>query len=116
MLLERIGVGPLGDEGGVCGLGGDKSGVEVSGGKGAEEEGIWQGEDAVVIVDAGVMVRATGQSIGAVGGARLMDEADVVVAEREDIVSEATVDFLGAAVILEVLVIGKDVDEEFGSD
>ena len=44
-----------------------------------------------------------------------MEEADVVVAERKDVAGEATVDFLGATVILKVLVIGKDVNEELGS-
>ena len=45
-----------------------------------------------------------------------MEEADVVVAEREDVAGEATVDFLGAAVILEVLVVGENVDDKFGSE
>ena len=58
--MERVGVGPLGEEGGVGGLGGDKSGVKIGGGNGAEEEGIWQGEDAIIIVDAGVVVRVAG--------------------------------------------------------
>ena len=48
----------MGEEGGVGGLGGDKSGVEVGGGDGSKEEGIGQGEDAVVIVGASVVVRA----------------------------------------------------------
>ena len=45
-----------------------------------------------------------------------MEEADVVVAEREDVVSEAMVDFLGAPVILEVLVVGENVNNELGSE
>ena len=64
------------------GLGGDKSGVEVSGGNGSKEEGIWQGEDVIIIVDTGVVVRAAGQGIGAIGSTGFMEEADVVVAER----------------------------------
>ena len=58
--MQRVGVGPLGKEGGVGGLGGDKSSVEVGGGHGLKEEGIWQGEDAIIIVDASVVVRAAG--------------------------------------------------------
>ena len=45
-----------------------------------------------------------------------MEEADVVVAESQDVVSKAMIDFLGAAVILEVLVVGKNVDNEFGAE
>ena len=45
-----------------------------------------------------------------------MEKADVVVAEREDVASEATVDFLGAPVILEVLVVSENIDDEFGSE
>ena len=45
-----------------------------------------------------------------------MEEADVVVAECQDIVGEAAIDFLGAAVILEVLVISKNIDDEFGTE
>ena len=98
------------------GLSGDKSGVEVGGSDGSKEEGIQQGKDAVVIVGAGVVVQTARQGIGAIGSTRLMEEADVVVAEREDVVGEATVDFLGAPVILEVLVVGKNVDDKFGSE
>ena len=45
-----------------------------------------------------------------------MEEADVVVAECEDVAGEATVDFLGAPVILEVLVVGENIDNKFGSE
>ena len=45
-----------------------------------------------------------------------MKEPDVVVAEREDVAGEAAVNFLGAAVVLEVLVVGKDVDYEFSAE
>jgi hypothetical protein len=106
----------LGEEGGVGGLSGEKSGVKVGGSDGPEEEGIRQGKDAVVIVGAGVVVQAARQGVGAIGSARLMEEANVVVAEREDIVGKATVNFLGAPVILEVLVVGENVDDEFGSE
>ena len=44
-----------------------------------------------------------------------MKEADVVITEREDVVSEATVDFLGAPVILEVLVVGENIDDKLGA-
>ena len=40
MLLERVGVGPLGAEGGVSGLSGDKSGVEVGASDGPKKEGV----------------------------------------------------------------------------
>ena len=44
-----------------------------------------------------------------------MEEADIVVAKHEDVASETTVDFLGTSVVLEVLVVGKDIDNKFGS-
>ena len=72
----------MGEEGGMGGLSGDEVNVEVGGGNGVKEEGIGQGEDTVVIVGAGVMVRAAGQGIGAIGSTRFMEEADVVVAKR----------------------------------
>ena len=65
---------------------------------------------------AGVVVRAVRQGISAIGSTWLVEEADVVVAEREDVASEATVDFLGALVILEVLVVGENIDDELGSE
>ena len=37
-----------------------------------------------------------------------MEKADIIVAEREDVASETTVDFLGAPVVLEVLVVGEN--------
>ena len=58
--LQRVGVGPLGKEGGVGGLGGNKSGIEVGGGNGPKEEGVRQGEDAIIIVGTSVVVRAAG--------------------------------------------------------
>ena len=64
----------------------------------------------------GVVVRAARQGIGTIGSARLVEEADVVVAEHEDVAGKASVDFLGAAVILEVLVVGENIDDEFGAE
>ena len=64
---------------------------------------------------AGVVIRAARQSVGAIGSAWLVEEADVVVAEREDIAGEAAVDFLGASVILEILVVSENVDNKFGA-
>ena len=48
----------MGEEGGVSGLSGDESGVEVSGSDGPKKEGIGQGKDVVVVVGAGVVVWA----------------------------------------------------------
>jgi hypothetical protein len=81
-LLQRVGVGPLGEEGGVGGLSGDKGVIEVGSGNGLEEEGVGEGEDAVVIVGTSVVVGAAGEGIGAIGSARFVEESDVVVAER----------------------------------
>ena len=98
------------------GLGGDNSVVKASCGDGAKKEVIWQGKDVVIIVNAGVVVWAAGQGIGMIGSSWFMEEVDVVVAESQDVVGKATVDFLGAAIILEVLVVGKNIDDEFGTE
>ena len=98
------------------GLSGDKGGIKVGSGKGLEEEGVREGKDVVVIVGAGVVVGAAGEGIGAIGSARLVEEADVVITERQNVAGKTTVDFLGAAVILEVLVIGENIDDELGPD
>ena len=45
-----------------------------------------------------------------------MEEADVVVAKGQDVAGETMVDFQGTAVILEVLVVGKNIDDEFGAE
>jgi hypothetical protein len=82
MLLQRVGVGPLGEEGGVGGLSGDKCVIEVGSGNGLEEEGVGEGKDAVVIVGAGVVVRAAREGVGAVGSARFVEKSDVVITER----------------------------------
>ena len=58
MLLQGIGVGPAGEEGGVSGLGGYKSSIKVGASDGSEEEGVRQGKDVVIIGGAGVVVRA----------------------------------------------------------
>ena len=62
------------------------------------------------------MIGAAREGIGAVRSARLVEEADVVVAECQDVAGEAAIDFLGASVVLEVLVISKNVDKEFGAE
>ena len=64
------------------GLSGDKYVIEIGRGNGLEEEGVGEGKDAVVIVGTGVVVRAAGEGIGAIGSARFVEESDVVVAER----------------------------------
>ena len=40
----------------------------------------------------------------------------MVITEREDVSSEATVYLLGAAIILEVLVVGKNINNKLGSE
>ena len=81
-MLQRVGVGPLGEEGGVGGLSGDKCVIKVGGGESLEEEGVGEGKDAVVIVSAVVVVGAAGEGIGAIGSAGFMEESDVVIPER----------------------------------
>ena len=115
-MLERVGVGPLGEEGNVGGLSGDKGGIKIGGSNGPKKKGIRQGKDAVVVVGASVVVWAARQGIGAIGSAWLMEKADVVVAECEDVAGKATVDLLGALVILEVLMVSENIDNEFGSE
>ena len=40
VLLQRVGIGPLGKEGGMGGLGGEKGGVKIGGGHGAKKQGV----------------------------------------------------------------------------
>ena len=96
-------------------LGGDKSVIKVGCGDGIKKKTVWQSEDLVIIVGAGVVVWAAGQGICVIGGSWLMEEADVVVAKGQDVVSKGVVDFLGAAIILQVLMVSEDIDDEFGA-
>jgi hypothetical protein len=47
-------------------LGGEKGGVEISGGHGAKKQGVGQGEDAVIVMGASVMIGAAREGISAV--------------------------------------------------
>ena len=44
-----------------------------------------------------------------------MDEADIVVTEGKNVAGETAIDFLRAAIVLKVLMVGEDIDNEFGS-
>ena len=66
VLLQRVGIGPLGKEGGMGGLGSEKGSVKISGGHGAKKQGVRQGEDTVVIMDSSVMIWAAREGIGVV--------------------------------------------------
>ena len=69
----------------------------------------------VIIVGAVVVVRAAGQGICMIRGTWFMEKADIVIAKGQDIASKAAVDFLGATIVLEVLVVSEDIDNEFGT-
>ena len=60
VLSERVSVSPAGDEGRVGGLGSNNSSIEVHGGNGIKEKGVWEGENMVVIVGTSVMVGMAG--------------------------------------------------------
>ena len=81
-MLKRIGVSPLGEEGGVVGLSGDKRGIKIGGRERLEEEGVGEGKDTVVVTGASVVVGAAGQGVGTIRGAGFVKEPDVVVAKR----------------------------------
>ena len=115
VLEEGISVGPLRDEGGVGGLGSNKGGVEVRHGDGIKEEGVWEGEDAVIIVGTSIMVWAAGKGVSAIGCPGLVEKTDVVVAEGENVVGKAAVDLLGAMIVLKVLVVSKDINNKLSS-
>ena len=106
---------PVGDEGRVVSLGGNNGGVEVHSGNGIKKEGVQEGEDMVVIVGTSIMVGMVGQGISTVGHPWFMEKVNVVVSEGEDVMGKVAVDFLGAAVVLKVLVVGEDINNEFGS-
>ena len=61
------------------------------------------------------MVWAAGQGVCAVGGSRFMEKVDVIVSKSQDIAGKAAVDFLRAAIILEVLVVSEDINDKFGA-
>ena len=44
-----------------------------------------------------------------------MEKANVVVSKGKDVAGKAAVDFLGAVVVLKVLMVGEDINNEFGS-
>lgn len=62
-----------------------------------------------------IVVGAAREGIGVVGCSQFMEEADIVVAKGENVVGEAAVDLLRAVVVLEVLVVSKDVNDEFSA-
>ena len=59
-MLERIGVSPLGEEGGVVGLSGDKRGVKIGGRESSEKESVGEGKDTIVVAGASVVVGTAG--------------------------------------------------------
>ena len=115
MLGKGISVGPSRDEGGVGSLGSDNRGVEVCCGNGIKEEGVRKGKNVVIIVCTSIVVQAVGKSISAIGRPRLVKKINVVVAEGENIVGKTVVDFLRAAIVLQVLVVGEDINNELSS-
>ena len=99
----------------MVGLSSYEGGVEVHGGNDVEEEGDRKGEDTLVVMRAIVMVRAARESIHMVGHPWFVKEMDIVVAQGEDVASKAAVNLLGASVVLEILVIGKNINNESGT-
>ena len=115
VLEEGISVGPPQNEGGVGGLGSNNRVVEARSGNSIEKKAVQEGEDLVVIVGTSIVVQVVGQGVSTIGGSWFMEEVDVVVAKGQDVVSEAMVDFLGATIVLEVLVVGEDIYDELGA-
>jgi hypothetical protein len=50
----------------VGGLGGEEGAIKIGGGHGAKEQGVWQGEDMIIVAGAGVMIEAAREGVGAV--------------------------------------------------
>ena len=69
----------------------------------------------VVIVGTSIMVWVVGQGVGAIGCPRFMKKADVVVTKGQDVAGKVAVDFLGAAIVLKVLVVGEDIYDKLGA-
>ena len=105
----------MGDERGMGCLGGDDGGIEVCRGDGIKEESVQEGKNAVIVVGAIIVVQVAGKGVSAVGHPRLVKKVDIIVAEGEDIVGKMTVNFLGATIVLEVLVVGEYVDDKLSS-
>ena len=91
---------PFGKEGGGVALAGDTKKVKICGGKGACEEMIRKGCDVGVICSAIGIIRAARKGISAISGTQFMDKDDIVIAERENVTSNTTINMLCGAVIL----------------
>ena len=61
------------------------------------------------------MVQSVRESVGVIGCPWFVEKADVVVAESEDIAGKTVIDLLGTAIVMEVLVIGEDINDELSS-
>ena len=80
MTRERVGVGPAREERGVGGLGVDDGGFKVSCHQGTEEKVVGEGENAFVVMGSSVMIGVAGKGVSTIGCARLVNQANIVVA------------------------------------
>ena len=115
MFGEGEGERPFSEEGGGVTLSSGAEEIKIRGREGSCEEVIGKGCDVGVVSSAVGVVRAARKSIGAIGGAGFMDEGDVVVAKCKNITGDTSIDMLGGAIILEVLVVRDNSDAMSGA-
>jgi hypothetical protein len=61
---------------------------------------VWEGDDGFVIVRVGGIVWTPREGVSLVGGARLVDELDIILFAFSDVSSNAGANFVGVSVEL----------------
>jgi hypothetical protein len=74
-----------------------------------------QDGDILIIERPIIIIRAAGEVVGFVGGARLIDKFEVKFSQFWEIARDTVSNFLGVLVILQVRVVCKDVNLMWGS-
>ena len=96
-------------------LGHNDGAIEVHRSQGIKEEGIGEHQNMFIIMGTSIVVRMTGEGISVVGRTWFVKQVNVVVTKCEDIASEMVVDLLRAAIVLEILMIGENINDKFSS-
>ena len=96
-------------------LGSDKVSIKKGGDKHIEKEGVMECKDMVIVMRAVIIIRMIGEGVSIIRGVRFIEEADVIVSKGEVIVGKVVINFLGAMIVLETFMVGKDVDNELGT-
>jgi len=69
---------------------------------------VWEGDDVMIVGSTISVVRVMRKGISFVSGTRTVNKRDVIVPKCEDVACDPSVNFLGAAEILEIFVVSDD--------